>query len=247
MSTSTQAQTDHRPHHAALLQLAIVIVAPSLGALSALWIWPGPVGGALYALCKLVLYGVPLWILWRQLGVFRLLAWPFSQARSSVLLAGLISGGVIGAGIWLLWKFVLAGRADVTPLIDVMIQNGMDNPLKFWVFAAWLCLVNSLLEEIVFRWYVDTRLESIGFSIVLVLPVSAFIFTAHHIIVLSAYFSWPLVVLGSAGVFCGGVIWSVLRMRYATLLPGWISHALVDVSVVVIGWSILESTIPTAP
>ena len=226
----------------ALLQLGIVVAAPSLGALSALWIWPGAVGGVVYALCKVALYGIPLWILCRKLGVVRLLLWPFSQASRGVLLAGLGSGALIGSGIWLLWEILLSSRTNTTPLIDVMIQNGMENPLKFWVFAAWLCLVNSLLEEIVFRWYVDTRLESIGFSIVLVLPVSAFIFTAHHIIVLSAYFSWPLVVLGSVGVFCGGLIWSLLRLTFTTVLPGWISHALVDVSVVLIGWSILASS-----
>ena len=123
-----------------------------------------------------------------------------------------------------------------------MIQNGMENPLKFWVFAAWLCVINSLLEEVVFRWYVDTRLKSIGISTAVLLPISASIFTAHHIIVLSAYFSWPLVVLGSVGVFCGGLIWSLLRLTFTTVLPGWISHALVDVSVVLIGWSILASS-----
>ena len=103
-------------------------------------------------------------------------------------------------------------------------------------------MINSLLEEVVFRWYVETRLKSIGISTAVLLPISASIFTAHHIIVLSAYFSWPLVVLGSVGVFCGGLIWSLLRLTFTTVLPGWISHALVDVSVVLIGWSILASS-----
>lgn len=229
----------------ALLQLAIVVAAPSLGALSALWIWPGAVGGVVYALCKVVLYGIPLWILYRKLGVVRLLLWPFSQASRGVLLAGLGSGALIGFGIWLLWEALLSSGTNTTPLIDVMIQNGMENPLKFWVFAAWLCVINSLLEEVVFRWYVDTRLKSIGISTAVLLLISASIFTAHHIIVLSAYFSWPLVVLGSAGVFCGGLIWSLLRLTYTTVLPGWISHALVDAAVVLIGWSILaSSTLP---
>ena len=224
-----------------LLQLGIVVAAPSIGALSALWLWPGAVGGVVYAICKVVLYGLPVWILWRGLGLGGLLALPFARPSRKVLATGFISGSLIGAVIWMIWGFLLAGRVNATPLIEVMIQNGMNNPLKFWVFAAWLCLMNSLLEEVVFRWYVDTRLASIGLPRPLVLPLSATIFTAHHVIVLSAYFSWPMVVLGSTGVFCGGVIWSLLRMRFSTLLPGWISHAIVDIAVVLIGWSILGS------
>ena len=243
MSTSPrQATTDPRMSRGTTFaQLAIVIIAPSLGALSALWLWPGPVGGVVYAACKAVLYGVPLWILWKRLGLTGLLAWPVSRSSWTVVLAGLSSGVLIGVGIWLLWTFLLSSRVDPSPLVDVMLENGMANPLKFWVFAAWLCLGNSLLEEVVFRWYVDTRLEKLGMAILPVLLISASIFTAHHVIVLGAYFEWPMVALGSGGVFAGGVIWSLFRMRFSTLLPGWISHALVDVAVVLVGWSILSS------
>lgn len=243
MSTSPRA---HAPDSSAstgraLVQLAIVIIAPSLGALSALWLWPGPVGGGVYAACKAVLYGVPLWVLWKRLGTVGLLCWPFSRASGTVVVTGLASGVLIGVGIWLLWTYLLSSRVDPSPLVDVMLENGMANPLKFWAFAAWLCLGNSLLEEVVFRWYVDTRLEKLGLSIAPVLLVSASIFTAHHVIVLGAYFDWPMVALGSAGVFIGGVVWSLFRIRFSTVLPGWISHALVDVAVVVVGWSILGS------
>ncbi|MEE2680785.1 MAG: CPBP family intramembrane glutamic endopeptidase [Planctomycetota bacterium] len=224
----------------AILQLTIVILTPSLGALCALWFWPGPVGGVLYASCKVVLYGIPLWILWTQLGLRGLLFWPLSGASSRVLAIGSGSGVLIGGGIWAIWAFLLSSRIDVSPLVDVLLENGMSDHVKFWAFAVWLCLGNSLLEEIVFRWYVDSRLCALGFRLPVMLALSGMIFTAHHVIVLAAYFSWPMVVLGSLGVFAGGVIWSIFRIRHRTLLPGWISHALVDVAVVLIGWSILS-------
>ena len=72
-----------------------------------------------------------------------------------------------------------------------------------------------------------------------VLPISAAIFTLHHVFVLAAYFGTTLTVLGSLGVFIGGVIWSLLHLRTSSLIPGWISHALVDVAIVVVGATML--------
>ena len=48
----------------ALLALALVVPAPSIGAAMAFWIAPGPVGSVAYGLGKLVLYGLPVaWLL----------------------------------------------------------------------------------------------------------------------------------------------------------------------------------------
>jgi membrane protease YdiL (CAAX protease family) len=51
-----------------------------------------------------------------------------------------------------------------------------------------------------------------------------------------------MIALGSAGVFAGGLIWSWSLRRYDSLIPGWISHALVDLAVVIIGASMLTSS-----
>ena len=40
-------------------------------------------------------------------------------------------------------------------------------------------------------------------------------------------------------MFIGGLVWSWTLLRWNSLLPGWISHALVDVAVLVVGASIL--------
>ena len=124
-------------------------------------------------------------------------------------------------------------------MIEVIHENGLDEPLRFWTFAVWLCLANSLLEEIVFRWFVDTRLRALGMRWALILPISAAIFTLHHIFVLGAYFDVTLTVLGASGVFIGGILWSILRLKSGSLVPGWISHALVDLAIILVGASIL--------
>ena len=220
-----------------LAVLLPVVLAPTIGTLSALWFWPGAFGSTIYAGCKVVLYGLPLFIWMRSQRPQR----PSFHMEAKWVLAGFGSGALISAVILALWFLALSESTDTNALILVIKENGLDGPIKFWLFAAWLCLGNSLLEEIVFRWFVDTRLSALGLRWTLVLPISAAIFTLHHIFVLAAYFDVSLTVLGSAGVFIGGVLWSILRLKSGSLIPGWISHALVDLAIILVGASILAN------
>ena len=87
--------------------------------------------------------------------------------------------------------------------------------------------------------FVDGRLDRLAIPRFLILPISAFIFTAHHVIVLAAYFDPLMVVLGSCGVFIGGLLWSWSLRRWGSLLPGWISHAIVDIAIFIVGASMI--------
>lgn len=222
-----------------VLQLCVVCIAPSLGALSALWIWPGVTGGIIYAACKAVLYGIPIVVLVRMVTPRGLCGWLVRGTGAGGVTWGIGSGLVIGGLVITAWTGWLGPGADTSRLVAVLTENGMTRPLRFWTFAAWLCIGNSLLEELVFRWYVDTRLETLGAGPLTVLVGSAGIFTLHHVIVLAAYVDWPLVLIGSSGVFVGGLTWSLTRRHWRTILPGWISHGLVDVAIIVIGLEVL--------
>ena len=61
-------------------------------------------------------------------------------------------------------------------------------------------------------------------------------FTLHHIFALWAQFDWRVTALASLGVFVGGLLWSWLYLRYRSVWPCWVSHAIVDVPIFVIGW-----------
>lgn len=222
--------------------LLLVVVAPSIGALSALWLWPGAAGSTVYSICKIVLYGIPAIVALKTLSYQDVRAGLRRGLKAGPLLFGLLSGVVISACILVLWFTWLAKHSDTSKLVEVVAEAGLDTPLKFWAFAAWLCIGNSLLEEFVFRWFVDSRLAVLRTPAALALPLSAAIFTMHHVIVLAAFFDVPLVLLGSAGVFVGGLIWSWSLRRWQSLLPAWISHGLVDLAVFVVGASILGIT-----
>jgi len=222
--------------------LLIVAIAPSLGTLAALWWWKGAIGGTVYAACKIVLYGVPLVVAWRTISKSQVKMGIQSGLRRGPLLAGFGSGLLIFGVVLVGWFGFLQGRLDTSALMDVVEANGLRSPGRYLAMALWMSFGNALAEEFVFRWFVDSRLERLGVPLVLAVPLSALIFTAHHVLVLAAYFAVLETVLFSRGVFLGGVLWSLMLRRWGSLLPVWISHALVDLVIFLVGWTMLFSS-----
>ena len=216
-----------------------VVIAPSLGTLSALWWWPGSIGPLVYLGCKLVLYGIPACVL---ISIFNRSAISDGirrGTRCASISFGLLSGLAISAFVLGLWFFVAKGSLDVSPLVTRMNESGMDNITRYVAFGAWLSFGNSLLEEFVFRWFVDGRLKLLGFCKVWTIIISAGIFTIHHVLVLLAFFDTGPAMVFSCGIFIGGALWSWTHMKWGSLIPGWISHALVDIAVLMVGFNIL--------
>jgi len=200
---------------------------------------PGSAGNIVYALCKGVLYGMPL--VWLLFVVHQPLSLsPLKKdggLRRSGLRFGVFSGLALGGGIFLLGSSV-GHWQQPAPLYDIAVRSGFAEKWQYLLLAAHLCFVNALLEEYAFRWFLYGRCR------VLLPPktamvVAALIFTTHHVIVLSAFFDWPLVLIASCGVFVGGLIWTWSYEKYNSIWPGYISHALVDVAVLAIGWKLV--------
>ena len=73
--------------------------------------------------------------------------------------------------------------------------------------------------------------------------VSSLGFMAHHVLVLATFFgnASPTTYLFSLGVAVGGVIWSLLYERSKSLLGPWISHALVDAGIFLVGYDLVRN------
>ncbi|MEZ5979479.1 MAG: CPBP family intramembrane glutamic endopeptidase [Planctomycetota bacterium] len=125
-----------------------------------------------------------------------------------------------------------------------LARLGVDTRASFVVMAVLLSLGNSLMEEIVWRWFVVEKcVEALpdragGWAV----PLSAAFFTAHHVFALDAHFTAPIVALASVGVFVGGWIWSALYRRTGSIWPSWISHLVVDAALMWIGYDLLFGT-----
>lgn len=88
------------------------------------------------------------------------------------------------------------------------------------------------------RWFVFRQFEAIVGPWWAVLA-AALAFTTHHVVALAGQFDTGLAIVGSVGVFTGGVTWSWLYRRYGSIWPGYVSHALVDVAVFAIGYQLI--------
>jgi membrane protease YdiL (CAAX protease family) len=127
---------------------------------------------------------------------------------------------------------------DVASMREIAARNDLLNPTKYWALAAYLILVNSLLEEYVWRWFVfrcaATKLSARWATI-----FAGACFTIHHFIALNSQTTILAAGLASLGVLAGGLTWSVLYARYGSIWPGYVSHILADISVFIVGYHIL--------
>ena len=218
-----------------ILALVLLVPAPSIGTLAAMVLFPGSMlGKVLFAISKLWLFAFP--VIWLKLVDGGRLG--ISPVRNGGWLAGLVSG--TGFSLLILLGYFAFGQGlfDKTFFIGKMREIGLGTLPVYLGGAAYWILVNSVLEEYVWRWFVYRKCETlVGPAVAIIL--TAMFFTLHHFIAFQAYCSLPLAVVCSLGVFLGGAVWSFMYMRYRSIWPGYLSHAIVDLSVFGLGAAML--------
>ncbi len=218
----------------ALIALLLLAPAPSLGIWAAMVAVPGAVG-------KAVFFGAKLWLLvfpaaWYLLVEKGKPSW--SPPLRGGMVAGALSGLILAAAIILGAWLVDVQHMDLAPLRVAVREMNLASPAAYFAGAAAWTLVNSLVEEYVYRWFVLRQCEALWPSPVAIIA-SAAIFTIHHVIALNQYLEPSFTALASAGVFIGGIVWATLYHRYRSIWPGWISHVLTDIAVFGLGWWLL--------
>ena len=192
----------------------------------------------LTALSKVVQFALPVvwvWLVLRQPPKIR-------GASSGGLLFGALSGLAILAGCLVLYYGYLKDSAvfEDAPkrLGEKLTGLGGDSFGGFLVIAVFYSVVHSFLEEYYWRWFVYGRARQYLGSRAANF-FSSLGFMAHHVVVLNAFFPghfWSATVPLSLCVAIGGAIWSMVYERTGSLYGAWLSHALVDVSIMICGW-----------
>jgi len=223
----------------AALALVLLVPVPSLAVALAHWLAPGPVGQVGFALAKLWLVALPAgWWLGVERG-----RWSWSPARQGGLGIGLLVGVAMAAAI--VGAYLTFGRGWIDPAQVRAMANraGIGTPLRYLAGAAYWVLLNSLIEEIVWRWFVfrqwSTVLDRVLGGRALAVLASAACFTAHHSLALAAQAGPVLVVTGSLAVLAAAAAWSWLLPRYRSVWVPWVAHVLADLPIFVIGWHLL--------
>ena len=165
---------------------------------------------------------------------------------------GLVVGGLIGVTItaaslatyWLVLKPMGAFDSAGEMIRQRVAAAGVDTPMKFAGLGLFYSIGHSLLEEYYWRWFVFARLRSLT-TLPKAIVISSLGFMAHHVVVLSHYFGGLslLTCFFSLSVAVGGVIWAWLYARSRSLFGPWLSHALVDAGIFMVGYEIVRSAL----
>jgi uncharacterized protein len=200
-----------------------------------------PLQQAAYTGGKLVQFALP--VIWLLLTQQRL--WAMRRPRIDGWPIGVAFGLLVAAAMLGLYYFEFRNSSLLadTPgrLRDKLHEFGVDTPGAYAELAVFIVIVHSLLEEYYWRWFVFGRLRTL-IPFAPAVAVSSFAFMAHHVVILDVYLPGRLftaTIPFALGVAVGGAVWAWLYARADSVWSPWLSHALVDGALFVIGWDLL--------
>ncbi|MDY7031108.1 MAG: CPBP family intramembrane glutamic endopeptidase [Thermodesulfobacteriota bacterium] len=162
---------------------------------------------------------------------------PMPRMKCEGLFVGFAAGLCIGTVAFLLYTFVLKDFLNMNEIKVKAEQLGFAGD-NFLVFAVFLTIANSSVEEYYWRWFNFSKLRN-AFPLSWATILSGLGFALHHIIVLIVYFGLGYGLLFGFGVFLGGIFFIFLYHTYDSIWSPWICHAGIDAALMVIGYEIL--------
>jgi len=196
---------------------------------------------AIYGTGKVIQFSLPVLAV---LAFERRWPWP-SRPHLRGLGLGLGFGLLVGAAILALYFGALRGThylKDTPPKIQAkLMEFGLPTPAGVLLLGIFISVIHSLFEEYYWRWFVFGSLERLV-PLGLAMIVSALGFMGHHVIVLAIYFPGRFFALAlplSLGIAAGGVVWAWLYHRSGSLYSPWLSHLLIDASIMTVGYDLM--------
>lgn len=218
-----------------ILFLAAVPFAVKLVTLAA-----GVSGYGLQSLYKIAQLLVPAG--WRYASGERgcAIVWPTSEKHPSILLI------MIGIGMSIALSsaaiVLIVHLAPALGLDPVELRRGYDNRFAVSgtmavVIVLFLAFLNSALEELHFRVWLDRELSKRAGS-AFGITISACAFGGMHGFIVAGLPGIPVVgiVLMAAGLAVAGACWSLMLRRPGGIYAAWLSHGLTDA--LLLGWGL---------
>ncbi len=205
----------------------------------------GPLQQAAYSLGKAAQLLLPIALMWWWQGRCPRPSRPRFAGLSLGLTFGLATVAAM-LGLYHLWlKYTPLFETTPATVHNELISMGLATPARYLLFAFFLSIPHALLEEYYWRWFVFGRMRRhVSFRWACVL--SSLGFAAHHVIILAVYlpgYFWIGVLPLSLAVALGGVMWAWLYERTESIYAGWLSHAIVDMGLFVLGYDMLRESL----
>ena len=221
--------------------VCFAMVLPLVGALLYFVILKGTITARIvYGLAKLSMLAGPIVVVTTlEKGGLRFTSFDWKNQFRAIPL-GLLTGGCIAAAMLVLYEYSALGdyvnrfagevrqKAEQLGFID-----------HYWSFGVFLSVGHSLLEEYYWRWFVFGRLRKFVKSAVSAGLIGSLAFSAHDYVVLGCFFSPLGAVLFGTFVAMGGFLWCWMYNRQKTLIGCWVSHALIDMMIMYIGYRLI--------
>ena len=219
----------------ALIALLLVGLAPTVSIFISFGTDGGIISQIAYVLSKLWLVVIPLiWYLKIDKGQLSL-----SKPKQGGYAVAVGLGSGMSALILLTW-FMVGDKIDGSLLRDAVEPVGLLDVRLYIGGVIYWTVLNSLLEEYVFRWFLVVKSEALVGTGTPAILLSAFIFVIHHTFALLFFgFPWWANLLASVSLFIGGAIFSWLYIRYRSVWMPYIAHAICDIAVFSIGAMII--------
>jgi membrane protease YdiL (CAAX protease family) len=194
-----------------------------------------------FGIGKFIQFSFPILYVW----FFRREELAVHKPSARGLKLGAAFGLVVGAGALILyftWLKTTPALAETPQRVhDWLTEFNLATPSGYLGMAFFIAVLHSFLEEYYWRWFVFGRLEKY-LPLAVAMGLSSCAFMAHHVIVLSVYlhgYFWEAVVPFSLCVAGGGVVWAWLYHRCRSLYAPWVSHLLVDLALMALGYDML--------
>jgi membrane protease YdiL (CAAX protease family) len=200
----------------------------------------GPVQVA-FGCGKVFQFALPvLWLWLTQKRVWAIRRPSFAGWQVGVGFGLLVSAGIVGLYFgWLRGSSVLSDAAGA--LRGKLHEFHADTPPAYAALAGFYVVAHSLLEEYYFRWFVFGRLRTL-IPFWPAVALSSLAFMSHHVVLLDVYLPGRFLTATlpfSLGIAVGGAVWAWLYARADSVWSPWLSHALVDGALFVIGWDLV--------
>jgi len=123
-------------------------------------------------------------------------------------------------------------------VMNKMKSFDLNNPILFVLFGFYIFLLNSLIEEYYWRYFIFSGLK-LKLNAIISAVISSIAFTFHHTMILNNYFPVHLNAFLSFLVFLAGFVWCMIFYKTKSIIGPWVSHIIVDIIIVVFGYKLL--------
>ncbi len=198
-----------------------------------LLIAPGIIGQTVLVICQIWLLLLP--IIWQLKIEDKPLQ--ISKPKQFDWITGVIIGLLMFIIILAIYWLLLRHWIDVSLVRDRLEKIANVDRQTFKLGAAYFILINALIEEYFWRWFIYSRYEKLVSSQLAVF-LTAFCFTLHHTIALAIFTDWRIALISSLAVFIAGIVWSEYYRRYRSIWSNYFSHAIADLALHMVAWQV---------